>query len=498
MSWRAPLGVGIAALCIVGTSVDAQSSAVVRRPGPGPVGAYLATILAGPHRLITPGASNALLPRDSVYPTTVVLGRTAVIEGRVRGDVVVVGGDAHVHPFAHVEGRVVAIGGGAYGSRLAIVRDGLDSHRDFTFDVSPAGGGYALDYRVSRGPPSPMLSLPGIYGVRLPAYDRSEGLSLPFAALIALDTGRIEIEPTITYRSHIGAVDPSITGRMEMASTAYAMIFAGRNTYTNESWIWSDLVNSASVLGLGNDTRNYYRSDRIEATVHRLWQTATTELVPFVGARVERDREIGPDSFAVSSPWSAFGRGSREEILRPNPPVARGTLRSALLGARLSWEAQRLRATVLLSNEAAQFSGGNRFVQSTLDGEVRFPTFNAQMFWVSLHAVHTFGDTAVPQRWSYLGGSGTIRTLDLLSMGGDRLLYVESNYFIPIQRFDFRFVGTPSVTLRHNIGSAGVGRLPALEQNVGFRIALSFLRLELAHDPARQKTLFSAGLAFTR
>lgn len=481
-------------------SLGAQHAVAVRQPGPGPVASQLTAALASPHTLIPPGDTAALLIRDTVYrDPVIVLGRDAIIEGRVHGDVFVVGGDAFLHPGANVDGRVVAIGGGAYGSRLAIVRDGLESHRDFTFDVVPTASGYALDYRALRGRPSPIVALPGIYGVRLPTYDRSDGLSLAFAPLIALDTGTVEIEPVVTYRSHIGAFDPSLFGRIELSHRTHVLLFAGRATFTNERWIWSDLVNSASVIGLGNDTRNYYRGDRIEGIVHHLWQTPMTELEPFVGVRFERDREIGPDSFATSGPWSLFGRTSREEMLRPNPPVTRGTIRSAILGARFEWTAQRLRTTTNVTNEAAMLSTGDRqFVQSVLDAEVRFPTYADQMFWMAAHAIYTFGDTAPPQRWSYLGGSGTIPTLDLLSMGGDRLLFVESNYYIPIRRFDFPFVGSPSITLHHAIGAAGVGRLPALEQNISLRLALSLARLELIVDPARRDTKVTAGLSFTR
>jgi hypothetical protein len=117
---------------------------------------------------------------------------------------------------------------------------------------------------------------------------------------------------------------------------------------------------------------------------------------------------------------------------------------------------------------------------------------------LATHFVDTFGDTAPPQRWSYLGGSGTLSTLDLLSMGGDHLLYLESNYFIPIQRLDMPVVGAPSVTLRHIFGSAGVGKLPDFEQNLGLRFALSFARVDVVVDPARRKWETSFGLSLAR
>ena len=485
---------------LVSSPAAAQRVVVLRDPGPGPVGSWLSAALENPHTLVGPGDSPALLARDTVYrDPVIVLGRNIVIEGRVHGDVFVVGGDAFIHPGANVDGRVVAIGGGAYGSRLAVVREGLESHRDFTFEVTPTTTGYVLDYRALRSRPTPVVTFPGIYGLRLPSYARSDGLSLPFVPLLALDTGRFEFEPTITYRSHIGAFDPSVLGRLELSRRMRGLLYVGRGTFTNERWIWSDLVNSASVIGLGNDTRNYYRADRAEGVVHRLWEARSLEIEPFVGVRLERDHAIGPDSLATGGPWSFFGRTSREEMLRPNPPATRGSIRSAIAGARFGWAAQGLRVLANVANEVANFSTGERqFVQSVLDAEVRFPTYADQMFWMAAHVIYTFGDSAPPQRWSYVGGSGTLPTLDLLSMGGDRLLFVESNYYIPIRRFDLPFLGSPSITLRHAIGAAGVGRLPSLEQSISLRLAISFARVELDVDPARRDAKVTAGLSFTR
>jgi hypothetical protein len=129
---------------------------------------------------------------------------------------------------------------------------------------------------------------------------------------------------------------------------------------------------------------------------------------------------------------------------------------------------------------------------------VRFPTFGEQFMWVDAHVVHTFGGTLLPQRWAYVGGGGTIATLEELEMGGDELLFVESNYFIPLPQFDMRLLGPPSVTLRHAIGSAGVGGLPRFEQNLSLRLAISFARFDVILDPRRGKTQFGFGLSVTR
>ena len=499
MSFRTVIAPMLLAGAMAGTRLDAQQL-VVRDPGPGSFGHRLADMLAMPHRLVGPSSVPAVLSRDSAYSqSVVVLHRDIVIEGRVHGDVIVVGGDAFLHPGAIVDGRVIAVGGGVYESRLAIARDGVESHRDFTFDVQANGTRYVLEYRLVREHPSPPLSLPGVYGIRIPAYDRSDGLSFPFGPTISLDTGFVEINPIVTYRSNIGAFDPSVDADLAFGRLTRVHAYVGRTTLSNDNWIWSDLLNSAAVLGLGLDTRNYYRADRGEVTLHRLLEPSTTQFVPFLGLRAERNRSIGPDSAATGGPWSFFGRTDRDDMLRPNPRVIPGTLESVLFGTLFDWQLQGVRTSFNLTNEAAAFDvGSRRFLQSTLDGVVRFPTFGAQFFYFSTHVVYTFGDTAPPQRWSYLGGSGTIVTLPLLSLGGDRLIYIESNYYVPITRIDLPIFGAPSLTLRHMIGSAGIGRLPAFEQNVGLRLAMSFVRFDGVVDPATRTWDFGFGVSMAR
>src|SRR5689334_4273332 len=193
-------------------------TAVVRDVGPGPVGRTLSAALQARHRLFPPAAEQLVLSRDSSYDVTViVLQRRAVVEGRVHGDVIVVGADLFVHPGAQIDGRAIAIGGAVYPSMLAIVRGSTESYRDATFDIVQAEGVYALTYRSLVGYPSPPVTLPGFFGLRIPLYDRTNGMSLAIAPLIALDSSRVMIEPAATYRSNLGKADPSIDVNLQLA-----------------------------------------------------------------------------------------------------------------------------------------------------------------------------------------------------------------------------------------------------------------------------------------
>jgi hypothetical protein len=99
--------------------------------------------------------------------------------------------------------------------------------------------------------------------------------------------------------------------------------------------------------------------------------------------------------------------------------------------------------------------------------------------------------TAVPQRYGYLGGAGTLATVNLLAIGGDRLLYVEGEYRIPIALVQLPFMGSPYLALRYAAGNAGVGELPALIQNVGPALGIGPLRVDYAVDPASNRSPFS-------
>ena len=465
--------------------------------GPGFAGRVLRAALLGRPFVVGPGVGRVDLARGRAYEgTLVVLGRDASVASRVRGDVIVVGGDLFVRPGASIDGRAVAIGGTATRSELASVRDGYLSFRDETFDVDSLPSGYGLRYRLVRRPSEP-FALPGLYGLRIPSYDRVNGLSLPVAPVFAFDSGRVELEPSVTYRSHLGAVDPSLATRMELGRRSRIELWAGRGTFTNDAWIYSDIVNSSVALVTGRDQRNYFRADRAELRGFRRWEGTTWEHEPFVGARYERGWSVGPDSLTLVTPWSLYGRRHDERMRRPNPRVDDGHIASALVGLRSRWEPVDLRARLSVEAELG-FDAPNerRFTQITADGKVGFPAFRNHHYQLELHALVTPGPTAPRQRYAYLGGPGTVRTLDLLEQGGDMLLFVEQQYRVPLARPVLPLVGPPTVTLRHVLGAAGVGELPALEQEIGLRLGVGLIRADFVVNARSGRTVWSLGFAF--
>lgn len=498
----------VAATAVVAfpNAVGAQVTApriVIRDVGPGRSGRWLREALARPHVVIRSDSLHpVVLARDTTYDRTViVVGGPAKVAAAVRGDVFVVGGDLFLRPGVDIQGRAVAIGGGIYRTTLGRVGGGLYPNQDFTYRITTlADGTLVFDYERLEVRDVRVVSLPGLYGIRIPTYDRTDGVSLPFGPTFSLDTGRIEIDALGVYRSQLGDVDPRLDVRATIGRRLAVTARAGRTTATNDDWIYRDFPNSFATLFGGRDTRNYYRADRAEARVAYRWESATSRLALIAGGLAEEARSARPDSGARGGPWSLFGRGDREEgMLRPNPRVARGRIMSGLAGADVEYEDQGLKAAFRVEAELPfDVVGGGRWVQTTLHGEGDFPTFGTQRLEVETHAVLTTGDTAPPQRFAYLGGSGTLPTFRLLEFGGDELFFAEGRYIIPVDRVRIRVLGSPTFTLRYMIGGAGIGALPTLEQNVGVRVAISLLRVDYVVDPSSRKSKTTFGLTFFR
>lgn len=487
-----------AMIALAGDGVAAQESqgVVLRTPGRGRPGVILQEVLARPVWVIAPD-SVVHLPRDSTIDRSVlILGGDATVASIVHGDVIVVDGDLFLHPGAAIEGRAVAIGGGVYPSSLATVGVGSESFRDVTYDIARApGGDFTLDWRVISPRDEETLTFPIAFGFRLPTYSRVDGLGLPWGPRIMLDTGRIIIDPVITYRSDLGELDPSLTARLGLGRLTSLEVRAARGTFTNDTWIQSDIANFISALFSGRDYRNYWRADRAEALLQRRWERAATILALEIGGRVERAWSVN-----AGGPWSLFGRDDVEDgMVRPNPAVLPGRITSALAGGRFEWERQEVAlSTRLLTETSLDTPDDSRFTQATLEAFVAFPALRNHTFSFEAHAVHTFGDTGPPQRFAYLGGSGTLTTFDLLEFGGDRLLFFESRYAIPIERIQIPIVGSPVLMVRHMIGMAGVDSLPPFEQNIGLRLRVGPIKVDFTIDPVSRDTKFSAGLALVR
>jgi hypothetical protein len=393
---------------------------------------------------------------------------------------------------------------------LAIALAGLASvSRAQDTTAAPADTGYA-DYHESP------ITLPLGVGLRIPTYDRVNGLALPWGPKLEVNDARVDVDALVTYRSNLGKWDPSLEGSLRPGDQNELRFYVGRGTFTSDAWIHGDLLNSATAFFAGSDSRNYFRGDRATARFAHAITGDGIIITPFIGGNIESDWSTG--SLAPSkSPWSVFGRKGSLRMRRPNPRVAKGSITSALGGATIdlvrggldgkldAMLEQSVRTAlkpdcsgVPVGGTCLQPQPGDAFTQVTLDGRLSFPTFGTQTFAFKTHAVLTGGSgDAAAQRFAYLGGAATLATVDLLALGGDHLLYVQGDYTIPIDRIQLPFVGSPFIGLRYSAGNAGVGTLPALIQNLGVGVGASLFRADYSIDPAKNRSLFSRKSAFT-
>jgi hypothetical protein len=366
-----------------------------------------------------------------------------------------------------------------------------------TTAAAPADTGY-VEYHESP------VSLPLGVGLRPPTYDRVNGLTVPWGPKLEAGDGRIDVDGLVSYRSNLGKWDPSLGGTWRPTDKNEITFFVGQGTFSNDTWIRSDLTNSLVAFFAGTDARNYYRSTRGTVRYTLTLTNNAVTLTPFLGGNLERDWSTGgfpPEKW----PWSVFSRNGALKMRRPSPRVARGSITSILGGTgldfvsggvegKLDGTVERSTRTTLYDDcqflaPPACFSPGGSFTQGTLDGRVFFPTFGSQTFTFKTHAVVTGGPGTTPgQRFVYLGGTGTLSTVDLLALGGDRLLFVDGDYMIPIDRVQIPIVGSPFLALHYAAGNVGIGHVPALIQNVGGGIGVSMLRVDFMFDPATNRS----------
>jgi hypothetical protein len=484
------LGVSAAAAQAQDVSVGAGASR--------PSGVILREAMAKPHVLRT-GTGRLDLPRDSTVGTTlVVLGRPTYVAGKVNGDVIVVGSDLFLRPGSAISGRAIAIGGTVATTTLGTVSGDVESFRDESYAIAGNGGGYTLDFRGPRAAvdATPLIQPAGLQGLLMPTYERVDGLSLPIGALATL--GALEVEPSITYRSRLGTVDPAVAVRLNGESVRFVGA-AGRTTRTNDAWNYSDLVNSAVVFYDGNDSRNYFRSNGGEGRVIGEITGQGFVLEPYVGGRYER---VSPIT-ATGDVWSLIGRADteHEHIRRFNPLVEKGSVGSALVGFVMHDTAGTITSRLRIDAEQSFTTPAStsNFTQLTLDGHLEFPTFGLQRLAFRGHAVATIGDSVPLARYTYLGGSGTLPVLNQLEMGGPKVVFLESDYSVPLVGVVLPFVGIPVLQFRHIMGAAGVSKLPKLEQEIGAGIGLSAVHFDVNTDVARHRgTKFGVGISLTK
>lgn len=190
------------------------------------------------------------------------------------------------------------------------------------------------------------------FGFRVPSYNRVDGLVLPWGPKLDVGNGAVVVNALVTYHSHIGALDLSAEGTFGTPKF-FVKGYAGRATFTNDSWLRNDLLNSLATFVYGRDSRNYYRAEKFEIRGNYLFGSDSLGLLVHLGALTEKAWTTGPQPFGSppSYPFSIFRNGGKD-IKRVNPPVYDNErISSGVAGARFKLDREE---TVLVLSASVE------------------------------------------------------------------------------------------------------------------------------------------------
>jgi hypothetical protein len=490
MHARRSLGIAFAALVLFAGGLRAQQRIELRGRGDIENDAFLHALLERDSLVII--ATDTVLTRnDTIAGTVVVLGATARIDGVIAGDLVIVDGNVFLRPTARVLGRVHNVGGGLYPSELAVVERGIRSEPNAPYEVERLPDGTMLIRGVTD---RSVLLLEGLYGFGLPTYDRVDAVTLRYGVGLLLP--RIALaEPVLRTHVEYRSGREKFTGGAELGVTrGRTSVVTGveRATLTSDRWIRSDLFNSATFLVLSDDYRDYYQADRAYAEVRRVLERGSRTLTAFVRGQIEE-----PRSLLAGSPWTVRGTP------RPDNVIVEGErTTSALAGLDLEWThpLHVIRADGVVELAGRLIGGDHDFARYALDAEWAMSALadHTLELWFHFQGPLPGTERLPAQRWTLLGGSGTLYTFDIAAFRGDRLAFVHSLYSIPLPaRFRMRFLGLPALDLIHSIGMAwSDGISPGFEQNLGLRLRYNvvFVRVVTNPDNFRDDATFAAGV----
>jgi hypothetical protein len=448
-------------------------------------------VAAGDYQLI---ARDTLVARnDTIHGTTLVLSATLRLDGVIAGDLVVVDANVFMRPTARVLGTIHNIGGGFYPSELAVVEGGTRSEPNARYIVQERGDTFVI---LGTAQPSVWVR-PGVFGFAAPTYDRVDGLTLSYGTGILLPrAGRVEplVRGWIDYRSQRGAITGGAEVVLPRGGTEF-VVGAERTTVTNERWIRGDLDNSISFLFLGKDYRDYFAVDRGFAELRRTLEQGPRTTTAFVRAQVEDARTLH-----AGTPWTLSGTPRTDNIA-----VDGGRISSLLGGSRMAWDhpLHLIRLEGQVEAAGAVLDGAHTFLGYSLDVDWAMAAFADHTLRVQAHGQGPLpGTDSLPrQRWSYVGGSGTLYTFDLGEFRGDRVVFVETRYIVRLHPLRLRVLGTPDLELLHLTGMAWTAdESRPLEQNVGVRLRFSLANIRFLTNPAdfRSDRQISVGLNLPR
>lgn len=482
-------GVALALLVMLGSPAAVRGQLAppeVERSGKGipALDRRLDRLLAsGDYLLIT--SDTLIAATDTVLRSVLVLRATLTLEGTILGDLVEVGANIFLRPSARVEHDVINIAGGLYPSALAEVGGTIIDEPLAPYRLTRKGSGWLIEGTAR----TVYFELDGYKGFHIPTYDRVDAVGVRWGAayVTSPDTmARTRVHGWAGYMSGRGALEGGAEVARRWESTT--LEFGGANeTATNDRWLRGDLTNSLGFLLEADDYRDYYLTRRLFLILGHDFGRGERRLTLALRGQLESDR-----SLQTVSAWTIFGG----DDARPNPPIDEGSIAGLTAGVAGIWVGRRSAWSGESSLETAgKILGGdfafNRFLLHGHFGMDAIANHALRFHWYFQGPV--LGAATLPrQRWSTLGGTGTLPAYDIGEFHGDRVAFVESRYIIPLpKRWTLPILGRPDLEFAHAIGNAWTeGASPDLIQNLEARIQFSFIYFRIVTDPVHPSDTF--------
>ena len=452
-----------AVLIGVAAPVAAQQVRFDGRPQDDVERRLVALLDRGGYSLFT---GDTTLTRDDRVPgDLIVLNGDVRIAAPVDGSVFVVDGVLFLRPGARVAGEIAVLGGGYYSSSRADVVGDVTYRPTEPIRAMPDDGGWLIFRETEQ---LPVFEPDGIYGIQLPVYQRVDALVLGAGATVRA-TGlawRPDLYGAVRFKTGPGEFEGTIRQFWHPSDRFKFGLAASRATRTNEEWIRREWVNSLFLFLAGDDFRDYHGSDRIglyaELETRNRWRFT-------LGGRWEEARSLeARDVFSIFS----------ADADRPNPAIDEGDTWSLLGAAEWERHGRRSRTAFRLGLEGASESvtGDHSFLLGDAQFAARFPAFGPTGLELFAIGRGDLAGTLPGQRRSSLGGIGTIPTVPILALRGERLAFGEVAYTVPL--ITVGRLGEVGALARGSLGSAwSSGESPRFEESIA--VAMRALALEM-------------------
>ncbi len=418
--------------------------------------------------------------QDTVRGSLLVLDATVAISTVVEGDVFAVASNLFLRPRARVRGDVVNAGGGLYRSQLAEIGGAVLSRPLAPYRVDRTPDRFVIT-AISTAPPA--LFLPGIKGFDAPTYDRVNGVNLGWGFGLRIPAGPV-VHPELLARGRYFSERGELGGlaQLSLRVDTFTLRLGGqKGPVTNEDWIRGAISNSVSYFTHQKDYRDYYGATTVFAELERPVLIGAV----YTTLRLRAQREDAT-SLVAGQPWGIL----KADSIIPNPSIDDGVISSLILDAGAEWidSSSEIGAGATLEWAGRVADGEFAFGRYLASADIAFNTFRGHTLRLQLHAQGPLpGTESLPlQRWSFIGGSGTLYTFERAQFRGDRVLFLETMYRIPLpRRLALPVIGAPDLELLHNTGMAWTADATRdFEQNIGASLQFFSLYLRYMVDPA--------------